>query len=431
MALWICSIENDYWRDLSSDLKLQSGDTANLYMTERRDQTMFGFGGCFNELGWQALGVLSSDQREKIMWDLFDPANGCRFSLCRVPIGASDYAIDWYSANEHDNDFDMNHFSIDRDRQSLIPFIRAAMKYQSELRLFASPWSPPTWMKTPRAYNYGKLNWNDRTLNAYALYLFKFVQAYRDEGLRVVQVHVQNEPNSDQKFPSCLWTGDQFRQFIAEYVGPLFERERCNCEIWAGTIERPWYDQWAHLILSDDHARRYVKGIGYQWAGQGAVQRTHSAWPEVPIIQTENECGDGRCTWDYALYVFTLIQHYIVNGAGAYIYWNMVLAPEGRSTWGWRQNSMITVDHVTKQIVYQPEFYVMKHLSRYVDTGAIRLELAGPWAGNALAFENPNHSLVFLVSNPFNNMRNLTIPACGKNFCAILPPRSIHTFVLE
>lgn len=194
--------------------------------------------------------------------------------------------------------------------------------------------SPPAWMKRPRVYNSGMLRWEPEILDAYALYLLRFVQAYQAEGLPVHQLHVQNEPNSEQKFPSCVWTGERMRDFIRDYLGPHFREDCVACEIWAGTIERPDYDAWAHTILLDPRARSFVSGVGYQWAGKGAVQRTHQSWPALRLLQTECECGDGTNTWDYAHYVFTLLHHYLSNGANGFVYWNMVLPPGGRSTWG-------------------------------------------------------------------------------------------------
>ncbi len=118
-----------------------------------------GFGGCFNELGWKALSRLDAARRENVLHELFSPAGGCGFNYCRLPIGASDYAESWYSHNEQAGDLEMKHFSLARDEQSLIPYLQAARRHQPDLTLFASPWSPPTWMKQPPAYNNGTLVW--------------------------------------------------------------------------------------------------------------------------------------------------------------------------------------------------------------------------------------------------------------------------------
>lgn len=425
---WFCTTPDSQWQQMSAGRRPAA--PLDLTLTERRDQTWEGFGGCFNELGWIALSALPENERGKILRELFDPAGDCRFTIARMPIGASDYAAEWYSHDEDADDFAMEKFSIERDRKYLLPYIRAALAFQPELTLFASPWSPPTWMKFPRAYNFGTLIWRREILDAYALYFAKFVEAYREEGIRIHQVHVQNEPNSDQKFPSCLWTGEKMRDFIRDHLGPLFQTRGMDCEIWAGTIERNDFNNWAHTILSDAAARQFISGVGYQWAGQGSVQRTHQSWADLRLMQTENECGDGANTWDYALYVFDLFQHYITNGVNAYIYWNMVLAPGGRSTWGWLQNAMITIDPETRAVTYNPEFYVMKHFAHFIRPGARRIVLGGPWTGNAVAFENPDASTVIVIKNPSAEAAGVRLQMAGTVEEFELPGRSISTLVL-
>jgi glucosylceramidase len=427
IARWIQTTPGSPWRErepgpTDPGLELRLGEPCGLPWR--------GWGGCFNELGWRALEALPDDARADVLDDLFGPGDGCRFSFCRLPVGASDYAESWYSLNETPGDLAMERFSIERDRACLIPYIRAAGRRRADMTLFASPWSPPTWMKRPPAHNYGTLIWEPDYLRAYALYFLKFVRAYRKEGIEIAQIHPQNEPNSDQKFPSCLWTGGRMREFIRDYLGPLFASEQEPCEIWIGTIERPDYNRWANLILSDPAARACVSGVGYQWAGKGAVHQTHRSWPDVPIIQTENECGDGRNTWQYARYVFSLIHHYVTNGAVAYVYWNMVLAEGGESTWGWRQNSMVTVDAAAGRAARRPEFYVMKHCSRFIEPGARRLGLGGPWAGNAVAFANPDGARAIVVLNPFEDERAMTLREGPHLLTVPLAALSLNTLYL-
>jgi glucosylceramidase len=285
-------------------------------------------------------------------------------------------------------------------------------------------------LKHPRAYNYGTLVWERKHLAAYALYFVKFVQAYAREGVRIAQIHPQNEVVADQKFPSCLWTGAQLRDFIRDHLGPAFARAGLNCEIWLGTLNTDDYNAFPFTVLSDPRANSYVAGVGFQWAGKAAIQRTHAAWPEKRLMQTENECGDGLNTWAYAHYVFGLIQHYISNGANAYVYWNMVLPEGGLSTWGWRQNSMITVDIKRQRLTYRPEFYVMRHLGQFVEPGAHRMGLAGTWAGIAVAFRNPRGSTVIVMHNPFADARPVMISSGAAACRAELQPMSFNTFVL-
>lgn len=438
---WVSSTQTSYWTNKDAAAETAEGK-ANLSITGDKFQIVEGFGGCFNELGYDALSHLSDQDRDDVLHALFHPEGEHRFSICRLPIGASDYALEWYSHNETDGDLEMNHFNIERDHKYLLPYIKAALKLNPELKLFASPWSPPTWMKSPRAYNYGTLRWEKEILEAYALYFVKFVQAYREEGVTIHQIHVQNEVVADQKFPSCVWTGEQLREFIRDYLGPAFEKHGLDTEIWLGTINAPdpWqelmkkttsdFDTYANTVLSDPEAYKYVKGVGYQWAGKYAIQRTVQSYPELRYMQTENECGDGNNSWDYAKYVFNLYQHYFVNGVNSYIYWNMVLEPKGRSTWGWEQNAMVTVEPDLKQAVNNPEFYVMKHFAHFVAPGSRRIGLKGPWAGNSLAFELQDGGIAVIIANPFEDMRQLHLSDGVDTHTFELEPESFHTIVL-
>lgn len=402
-------------------------------------QTIEGFGGCFNELGYIALNKVSKDKKEEVIKNLFDKEE-CNFTYCRLPIGANDYAASWYSLNETKGDYEMKNFSIDRDKECLIPYIKDAEKYSEKLNLFASPWSPPIWMKFPEVYNFGKLIWEEENLKAYALYFKKFVDEYEKEGIKINAVHIQNEPIADQKFPSCVWSGKEMRDFIKRYIGPLFEESKMDTEIWLGTLNSPYddygddnwkfgqYNNFANTVLSDKDARKYVRGVGYQWGGKHALMQTKVAYPEMKIIQTENECGEGNNSWEYAEYVFNLMWTYLMNGACAYTYWNMVLEEDGVSTWGWKQNSLITVTK-DKEIHYNPEYYLMKHFSKYVKPGALMKGLRGDFAGNALAFENLDGSIVLELLNPFDEAQEVTFKLENINYNFTVKPHSFNSLI--
>ena len=385
-----------------------------------------GFGGCFNELGWHALLGLAVEKRQAILESLFGP-EGCDFTHCRLPIGASDYALEWYSHNECPDDLSMSQFSVARDEKYLIPYIRAAQVIQPNLEFFASPWSPPTWMKHPRAYNYGTLIKTQAISKAYALYLVRFIQAYTEHGINIRQVHLQNEPRADQKFPSCLWTGTEMGDFIRDYLVPAFREHGLKVETYLGTLNTPDFDGFFLPAFLDSQGS--IAGIGLQWDGKGMIQRIHHAFPELPLTQTENECGDGQQTWAYAEYVFRLIQHYLANGASAYVYWNMVLQPGGKSTWGWSQNAMITIDPASQETTFTHEFYLMKHFAHFIRPGARLIELAGELSANAVAMKNPDGTVIVVVHNPLPRPLNLNLISTD-SFGAELQPNSFNTFRL-
>lgn len=409
-----------------------------LSLSGKEYQTIDGFGCCFNELGYIALNKLSKEKRNEVMSKVFSPEE-TNFTYCRLPIGASDYADSWYSLNETEGDYAMEHFSIERDKGCLIPFIKEAEKYSGKLNLFASPWSPPTWMKTKKAYNFGRIIWTEENLKAYALYFKKFVEAYRQEGLEIDKVFVQNEPISDQKFPSCVWTGEQLRDFTKYYLGPLFKKEGVKTEIWLGTINAPYdnyghqpawhtsnYNKMVNVVLSDKETREYISGVGFQWGGKHAIQQTHTAYPDLKLIQTENECGDGQNSWDYAEYMFSLMWHFFQNGVTAYTYWNMILEEGGVSTWGWKQNSMLTVSE-KGEVNYNPEYFVMRHFSQYVKKGAVLLGLSGDYSANALAFRNADGSVAVVIQNPFDYDTEVSFNLEGESIGATLKANSINT----
>ncbi|MGI6141874.1 MAG: glycoside hydrolase family 30 protein [Caldicoprobacterales bacterium] len=443
---WRYSNEAQQWAEKSC--KESTAEEAQLWPDGSEYQTMYGFGACFNELGYRALLKLSSGRQEALLKELFQPGEErCNFNLCRLPIGANDYSEGWYSLDETPNDYELEHFSTERDEKLLIPYIKRAKSYAGELKLFASPWSPPTWMKNPPVYNWGKLVWTKENLTSYANYFVKFVQAYEKHGIEIEQIHVQNEPVANQKFPSCMWTGEELREFIRDYLGPAFRKAGLNTEIWLGTINAPgcdfnrlifdkWatedYDYFANTVLSDKEALQYISGVSYQWGGKIAIQRTfESWWPRIRLMQSENECGFGDNTWEYARYVWTMLKHYISNGAESYLYWNMILEPLGRSTWGDPQNAMITIDPEESKPIYNPDFYVMKHFSSSIKRGAIRLGAKGPFAGDSLLFKNPDGSIVLEAFNPFKKVYPLTVSLENNNYQFELEPQSINSIVFN
>lgn len=452
-TIWRFSNEKAQWA--CKEVQQADGGTqrfgradATLYLNGKEYQTMHGFGGCLNELGWRALHKLSDSARESVMKELFEPGGErANLNFCRVPIGANDYSFDWYSLDETPGDFGLEHFSLERDRQALIPYIKEAKRHAPDLKLFASPWSPPTWMKEPPVYNWGKLIKTQEVQQAYADYFVKYITSYAEEGIEIEQIHVQNEPVANQKFPSCMWTGEELRDFIRDYLGPAMERAGLSTELWLGTINAPgcdynrlifdkWatedYDYFANTVLMDPAALRYISGVSYQWGGKIAIQRTfESWWPKIRLMQSENECGFGDNTWEYARYVWTMLKHYISNGAESYLYWNLVLEPMGVSTWGDPQNAMVTVCPDTGEVVYNPDFYVMKHFSSAVQRGAVLQGAGGTYAGDSVIFRNPDGSLVLELFNPFDRVVTVEFEMEGAAYWFDLEPKSVNSVILK
>lgn len=417
----ITSLENNTWQvgkeSKNAGYELKFGEEI---------QEIRGFGTCFSELGAQALNKLPESEKSAILDELFGK-DGASFNYCRTPIGASDFSLDYYSYDDVDGDYEMKHFSIDRDKKLLLPLILEGVKRQSEMQMFASPWCPPIWLKTRRAYSNGIFNRTKENLSAYALYFKKYVQAYHEAGVPIVHIHPQNEPCSNQVFPSCVWHGDWLAEFIGDYLGPALENE--GVDIFYGTINGPeGDDRFSWTRYSDylgyamqTNAKKYIKGVGYQWAGKFALPQTRDDYPELEIIQTESECGDGKNTWERMMHVYALMRYYFRFGASAYVYWNIALENEGSSTWGWAQNSLVNV--VDGKARFTPEYYMMKHFSHFVKRGAKYVLMKGEMSTLCTAFKNPDGTHVVVAYNPYPHEITITIE--GKNY--VLPVNSINT----
>jgi glucosylceramidase len=392
-------------------VKTVPGVTANVVVRDTEVfQTIEGFGGAFNEKGWAALSVLSEDTRGEVLRMLFDPERGLGLTVCRVPIGASDYAMSRYTLDETPGDYQMARFSIDRDKEMLIPYVKAAQKIQPALRLWASAWTPPTWMKDNSEFDGGHFMDDPRAYAAYALYLANFIKAYGAEGMPIEAVAVQNEPLILTDYPSCSWTGAQYLVFVRDYLGPLFEKEGIGNAIMLGTftMAREWPQLTA--VLKDPKARGYVGIIGLQWTGIDLIPSIGDLPAGVRIWQTETDCGNNyrgpsfdpdkpQNDFSYAVKTWRLMGDYLNAGASVYDMWNMVLDETGKNmdaVLPWPQNSAVVVDSRSGAVTYTPMFYAFGSFSRYVPPGSKRLGIQAG-SSDAVAFADPDGRTIVVI----------------------------------
>lgn len=448
---WISTSEQERWteRPLVDPAPIRRIPDVFVNLDDER-QEIEGFGATFNELGWTSLAHLSDSQRAEIFHELYAPGVGAGFTLGRMPIAANDFARDYYSYDDVPGDFALEHFSIEHDHDTLVPYIRSAQAEQPDLRLWASPWVPPQWMKTNGHYA-SALPWIDGVENGlredqvqaegtdsfvqdeqhlatYAEYFAKFVDAYAALGIDIRMVMPQNEFNSAQPYPSCTWTPAGLAAFV-RHLGPKM-RER-NVEVFLGTVERP-DTRMVSDVLADPEAAAAITGIGVQWHGKSIVPFLKRDFPELRLYQTEQECGDGKNDWRYSRYSWRLMRDFLNNGANAYQYWNLSLERGGVSRWGWSQNSLVVVDPDAGRFEYTHEYYVLKHVSHFVKPGA-HLVPTLSYAGyeNQLAFRNPDGSLVLVMQNDTSEEMPVSIFIDGQTVTPVLPADSLSTFVLE
>lgn len=424
---FVTSAPNNYWK--AGELTPADGAAT---ITVNDGQVLgpwSGFGGTFNEKGWEAMKALSQADRDRAISLLFDRADGAAFTHGRIPIGSSDYALNRYSLNETAGDFEMENFSIERDRKDLIPYIKAALAVRSDLHFWGSPWSPPTWMKSNNAFDRGNMKEDDATLDAHALYLARFVEEYEKEGIVVEAVHPQNEPGYLQDYPSCGWSSNLMVKYIRDHLGPLFAERLPGTEIWMGTMSAPTDKNIVDAVMTTSAAANFITGIGVQW-GQDVNVPGYITNYQKPVMQTEHRCGNfpngnntTRAPNDdaYARESWGYIRAYINYGVSYYMAWNMVLDTAGRNldeVRPWAQNALLAVDVNAKTLIVTPTYYVFRHVAQYVDPGASRVSVQG---GESLAWKNPDGDIVLVTYNGQNSPSQQTVAIGGSTYQITVP----------
>ena len=363
---------------------------------------------------------------------IFDTVTGCKFNMCRMPIGASDYANSWYSLDETANDTLMTKINIARDSGYLLQFIKAAMKYRPGLKMWGSPWSPPTWMKTNNNYEGsggGHLIWTPTMLNAITRYFEKGIQLYRAQGINFYALSFQNESSQEPIFPGCSYNAQQHHDILAYYLGPKFTADSMKCELWTATMNNGDYTYFQAMLGQADCAK-FLTTVCYQYAGRNCIAQANQDYPQFKAYETETNAGDGQNTWTYAMTpTFDDMNFYFSNKTCAYFQWNMILDPKGTSTWNWLQNAMVTIDTTTKKVTYEGQYYIVKHFGYYVKPGAKMLKRSGPFA-DQVPFLNPDGSIVVVMVNKANATTPVNVTFGNSMISVSLPPSSFATAVV-
>ena len=246
----------------------------------KKYQEMLGFGAAFTDAACYTFNRLDAPARETLFHDLFHPSE-MGLNVCRTCVGSSDYARNVYSFDEGDPDPTLARFSIDHDREYILPILSQARKVNPDLFLFSSPWSPPGWMKSTKSMLGGTLH--KHYYAPYANYFVRFLKAYADAGVPVNAVTVQNEVDTDQdsNMPACLWGQEYEVEFVGKHLGPAFEKNGIATKIW---IIDHNYNLWGRAIceLDDADLNKYTDGVA--WHGYlgtpDAMTRVHDAHPE-------------------------------------------------------------------------------------------------------------------------------------------------------
>jgi glucosylceramidase len=427
----------------------------------RTFQRMQGFGGAITDSSAAVLYRLSAAARDATMRSLFDPATGDGLDYLRQPIGGSDfvataaYTYDDLPAGQ--TDYPQRQFSIGHDQAEILPLLRQARVLNPRLQIVASPWSPPAWMKTGGSLVGGRLIDDPRIYRSYALYLQKFVQAYRADGVPVDAITVQNEPQNrtPSGYPGTdlpSWQEDK----VIEDLGPMLRAAGLHTKILA--YDHNWTEhpndiaatppdetsdinQYPQNVLRSP-AARWVYGVAYHcYSGDpSAMTALHNQFPDKPIYFTEcsgTQSGDPANTFSDTLkwHARNLIIGATRNWAETVINWNLALDPSGGPHVGGCATctGIVTVgpgDTVTDNA----EYYTLGHLARFVTPGAVRIASTSfgttGWNGQIMdvAFRDPDGTTVLVAHNENDNPQTFAVREGNQAFTYTLPGGALATF---
>jgi glucosylceramidase len=395
--------------------------------SDARGPALLGVGGAFNEQGAEALFSLPETERQEVLNKLFS-ANEAAFSCCYFPVGASDFALSPYSLADTPDDYAMERFSTSRDEKLLVPFIQAAQAVNPDLAFHARPWSPPAWMKVSGDAGKGSLTPTPEIYRALALYLCKAVERMRELGIGIQRLVAQNEPDVAGGYVGCIYTPEQYADFFVNYLRPMADERGLQAELWAGSFQGIW-KATASRVMEQPGMREAADGLAVQYNAYDAVLDVRLHWPDLPIMHTESPCHNGANSQTEALSLFGDVLRYLRMGATTYSYWNMILDRHAESYVGWRQNSLINIDKLTGEVIYNPDYHIMRLLSAGIRPGAQRIE-SFCFERTTVAVHNPDGSITAFVDNPAAAPVTANV-YCGNCVVPVeLPPKSVNAIHL-
>ncbi|MDQ2732005.1 MAG: glycosyl hydrolase [Armatimonadota bacterium] len=420
--------------------------TVNVDSTQRF-QTMDGFGAALTDSSAWLIGKnLTPVQRKDLLEALFDPQKGAGLSYLRLPIGSSDFSLTEHSYDDLPTgqmDYKLEHFSIAYDEAYIIPVLKQIMSINPRLKVMASPWSAPAWMKDSGKMAGGRLKPDDATYNTYADYFVRFIQAYAADGIPIDMITLQNEPrNQTGGYPSMgMEPADEIR--LVKLLGARFAAAKIKTKIvvWDHNWDMPEYPI---QVYADAGARAFIDGAAFHgYAGVVSAQlKVHEAFPDKHLYFTESTGGDwatnfgSNLMWDMS----NLLVGSTRDWAKTVLKWNLVLDEKnGPHLPGGPNNcrGIVTIHPQTGAFTKNEEYFAFAHLAKFVMPGAKRIFSDLP---SSVGFVNPDGSSALVIFNESYNTQNYAIQwkdaftrsaaFMNGSFDEMLPPRSVLTLVL-
>jgi len=366
-------------------------------------QEILGFGGAFTDAACFSFNRLAPATREQLFHELFHPSE-MGLSTGRICVGSSDYSTKLYSYDDGEADPDLTRFSIEHDREYILPVLREARKANPDLFLFSTPWSPPGWMK----FNGSMLGGSIRKfyLPVYAKYYLKFLQAYAAEGVSIQALTSQNELDTDQdgRMPACIWGQEYEIEFIRDHLGPLLELSGQPTKIW---ILDHNYNLWGRVVdtLEDVKLRKYSNTVAWHgYAGTpDMMSKAHEVFPEAGMHWTEGgpDYTDPRYLTDWCKWggIFSDV---LTNWCSSITSWNLALDEHGHPNIGpFPCGGVVTINSEDNEITRSGQYWTFAHYSRVIRRGARRFSSRSAAADmKHVALENPDGQQVLVLTNP-------------------------------
>ncbi len=403
-------------------------------------QQMDGFGASLTDgSAWLISHKMNKEQQNVLMEKLFDPVNGIGLDFLRQPMGASDLTTPASGEYSYDDmpggqtDPNLTHFSIAHDEAYIIPLLKQALQINPALKIMATPWSPPGWMKSTDSMEGGTLN--TTAYGPYADYFVKFIQAYQAQGIPVYAVTVQNEPlYQPVGYPGMSMPADQEATFIKNYLAPAFAANHITTKIlgYDHNWDQPGYPT---TLLSDPATNAALAGTAWHcYAGATEVQtQVHDAYPTKDTYETE--CAGGQWEANNGLPGTTnLLISATRNWSKSVVRWGMALDPNGEPNLGTgaacsQCRGVVTIDQQTGNVTYNGDYYGLGQASKFLTPGAYRIDSnAGSNGVTDVAFKNADGSKVLVVYNAAATQQRFTVQWGGQWFSYALPAGAVATF---
>ena len=406
-------------------------------------QTYFGIGGAITDAAAETFYKMPKDKQQEFLKAYFDKDKGIGYSVARTNINSCDFSSDSYTYVQ-EGDKELKTFTVEHDKKFKIPFIKEAMNAGGgKLNLFASPWSPPAFMKDNNDVLHGGKLKKD-FYDSWAMYYTKFIKAYEKEGVPVWGITIQNEPMATQRWESCVYTGEEERDFLKNNLGPTMEKEGlADKKIIGWDHNRDLLYQRASTLLNDADASKYLWGIGFHWyepwsGGEPMydnVKLVHDAFPDKNLLFTEG-CKEAFdltkvSNWQLGEKYGANMIHDFNSGMTGFTDWNILLDETGGPNHvGNFCFAPIHGNTKTGELIYTNEYYYIGHFSKFIQPGAKRI--IGSASRSQLlttAFKNPDDSVAVIVMNQGNTKTTYFLWINGKAAEVTALPHSISTLL--